>query len=933
MRSFALITLLLCSYFNVLAGGKITGKVTDEKSGETVIGAVVVVKGTSLGATTDIDGNFMLTADAGTYTLEIKYVGYQTKEVSDVVVTDNKETSVKIAIAQASETQLAEVVVRTSLKKENISALYVQQKNAATISDGISADVIKRSPDRNTGEVLKRVSGTTIQDNKFVIVRGLSDRYNTAILDHAVLPSTEPNRKAFSFDIIPANVIDNIVINKAATPDLPGDFAGGVISIFTKEVPTKNFASISLTGTYNTVSSFQSFKTGYKSPTDILGFDNGTRQLPSNMPTTNAILTGKYTVAQEINAEKSLNNDFSVNERSGMPGGSIQATMGRAYDLKNKAHTGFVAGLSYSHNETVLRDVYRRYDNFDYKDNVYKYSTNLGGIFNYGYTAGKVKLVWKNLYNRNFDDNFLFREGNNYSSSKYINYYAFDLIQKSLLKSAIEGTVNVGKKQNKLNWVAAYNRIENNQPDQKKVTYFRDETTGEMIADNSTVGKSNNRLFSNLSENIYIASVNYIMPFEFNGTKNTLKVGGLGQYRHRNFDARYIGMVPDLDPSNTAAAPYIGSTLPLADLYNNTAISNGVYKLADITSGSDVYDASTTTGAAYAMLDDRISERLRIVWGSRIEYFNLKLNSDLYGKPLTVDTTWIDFLPSANFTYALTEKANLRASYFRSVARPELREIAPFAYYDYELSALVNGNPRLMRSQIHNADLRYEIYPNNGEVISGSVFFKHFKNTIENEVYSSGISTFEIKPNNYPSAYNVGIEGDIRKNLTFIAPESFLQRVTFYTNASLIRSLVEDTTKGALDRPLTGQSNYVINSSLTYMTEDNKMSFSVMYNRIGQRIYLVGQGGGSTGFNLGNVFERPRNLLDLQASYALSEKAELRVSVKDVLNATYLFYYDQNGNKKFDDPVYTDQVNSAEDYILTKYRPGTSVLVNFTYKF
>jgi TonB-dependent receptor len=931
MRSLVLFTVLMCSFITAIAGGKIKGKVSDAKNGETIIGAVVMIKGTSNGTATDIDGNFVLEAAAGTHVLEVKYVGYQTKEVSDVKVEENKDVTVSITLTQASSTQLAEVTVQSSLKKENIGAIYVMQKNAATISDGISADLIKRSPDRSTGEVLKRVSGTTIQDNKFVIVRGLSDRYNCAIVDNAILPSTEPNRKAFSFDIIPANVIDNIIITKAATPDLPGDFAGGVISIHTKEIPDKNFNTVTIGTNYNTVSTFQPFKTGYKSPTDILGFDNGTRQLPSNMPTTDQILTNKLTKAQQIQAENSLNNDYSIKERKGLPAASLQASMGRVWDKKNNQHIGLIAAMTYGHTETVMKDVVRNYDNYRYKDNTYKYSTNLGGMVNLGYSAGKMKLVWKNLYNRNFDDNFLFREGNNFSSSKYINYYAFDLTQKSLLKSSLEGNLNVGRGQNKLNWVLAYNHITNNQPDQKKSTYFMD--NGVMVADNSSIGKANNRLFSNLSENIYIANVNYTMPFELGKVKSSLKVGGMVQLRNRDFSARYLGFTPDNDPNNPNAASYVNSTLPIADLYSKNAISNGVYLLNDITSGSDKYTAQTTTGAAYAMIDNKFSERIRLVWGARLETFNLGLNTSLYGKALNIDTTWIDVLPSANFTYAVNEKSNLRASYYHTLARPELREIAPLSYFDYEMSALVNGNPKLMRTQIKNADLRYEVFPNNGEIMSASVFYKHFTNTIENEVYSSGISTFEIKPNNYPSAYNVGIEGDIRKTLAFIAPSTFMERMSFYANAAYIKSLVNDTTPNSKDRALTGQSNYVMNTSLSYTTEDGKVSFNALYNRIGQRIYLVGQGGGSTGFMLGNVFERPRNLLDLQVTYNISKRSEFRASVKDLLNAPYILYYDQNGNKKFDNPVFTEQVVSTEDYILQKYRPGTSVMFQYTYKF
>jgi TonB-dependent receptor len=930
MRSIVLFTLFVCSFFTAVAGGKITGKVTDEKNGETIIGAVVVIKSTGQGTTTDIDGNFELSAEPGTYVLEFKYIGYQNKEVSDVIVEDKKDTKMTVTLSQAKSTELAEVTVKSSLKKENISALYVVQKNSAAISDGISADVIKKSPDRNTGEVLKRVSGTTIQDNKFVIVRGLSDRYNVAIVDNAVLPSTEPNRKAFSFDIIPANVIDNIIITKAATPDLPGDFAGGVISIHTKDIPDKNFTNVTLGTIYNTVSSFQPFKSGYKSPTDILGFDNGTRQLPGDMPSTNKILSNTLTKTEQIKAEKSLNNDYSITQRSALPGMTFQGSVGRTWNLKDNKHTGLIAAASYSHNETVLRNVMRHYDNYDYTDNSYKYSTNIGGMVNYGYTTGKMKLVWKNLYNRNFDDNFLFREGNNLSTSKYINYYAYDLIQKALFKSSLEGDLNVGKGQSKLNWVVAYNRINNNQPDQKKTTYFDD--NGTMVADNGSIGKANSRFFSNLGENVYIANVNYSTPYQFMKHKSSFKVGGLMQYRNRDFSARYLGLVPDNDPSNPNVGEYLNSSLPIATLYGNNSIDKGVYTLNDITSGSDKYSASTMTAAGYAMSDNRFNERTRIVWGARVESFHLKLNTTLSGNALTVDTTWLDILPSANFTYALTEKSNFRASYYRTVARPEMREIAPLSYYDYEMSALVNGNPKLVRTQINNGDLRYEIFPNNGEIFSGSVFYKHFTNTIENQVYSSGISTFEIRPNNYKSAYNVGIEADMRKSLKFIAPESFMERMSFYINAAYIKSLVNDTAKNALNRPLTGQSNYVINTSLGYSSNDGKMSFNVLYNRIGERLYLVGQGGGSTGYNLGNVYERPRNLLDCQVSYVLSKKSEFRLSVKDILNAQYLFYYDQNGNKKFDNPVFSKQINSAEDYVLQKYRPGTTFQFTYTYK-
>ncbi len=937
MRIVPLLALMLLSSLYALAGGKITGNIKEEKTGETIIGATVIVKGTPHGAVTDVDGNFAIALDAGTYTLEVKYIGFQTKEIEDVKVTNGASTNVNVLMSEAGNTQLQEVVIRSSLKKENVSALYALQKNSASVSDGISADVIKKSPDRSTGEVLKRVSGTTIQDNKFVIVRGLSDRYNTALIDNAILPSTEPNRKAFSFDIIPANLIDNIIITKSGTPDLPGDFAGGVINILTKEIPEQNFNNISIGTSYNTVSTFKTFKSGTHSSTDFIGFDDGMRQLPSGFPTTSKIISGNLSAADQQAAEKSLNNDYTVKERSALPGISLQGSLGRSYLLKGNRSFGVIGALTYNHTESINgttdNPIIRRYDNYDFKDNSYQYSTNVGALLNFGYSFGKSKLVLKTLYNKVFDDNFLYREGYNYGSSKFINYYAFDLIQKSLFKTSLEGDHQLGKGQSKLNWVVSYNKISNNQPDQKKNTYFRDISSPDapLVADNNSVGKANNRFFSDLNENLYTGALNFTIPVNFLN-KTSIKAGVLGQYRSRTFDARYIGLKLD----NTVAGSDEVVSRPLQTLYANDAIDAGYYQLDDITSGSDKYDAKTIAGAGYAMADSRITDKFRAVLGIRTEYFNVQLNSTLSGKPLNINKTWVDPLPSLNLTYALTSRSNLRASYYRSVARPELREMAPFSYYDFEMSALVNGDPQLERTKIHNADLRYEIFPKAGEVLSASVFYKFFKNTIENEVYSLGISQFEINPKNYYSAYNVGVEAEARKNLDFIAPKSFLKNMTFYVNLAYIKSLVNDTTANSEDRPLSGQSNYVVNTSLSYSALDGKLNFNVLYNRIGQRIYLVGQGGGTAAASnsLGNAYENSRNLLDFQVAYSISKRSELKFNIKDLLNSPIVFYYDQNGNKKFDKVDYKEGVTDpTQDYILKKYRPGSTYSLTYTYRF
>lgn len=929
--------LMLMLGFAVTAGaqGTVAGKITDGKTGEPLIGVTVwIPKMPSVGTVTDVDGKYELKVPDGVYEVQVKYMGYETKEIADVKVTKGNVVTLNAAVNEEKTKELQGVIVRSTLKRETLNALYITQKNAATVSDGISAEAIKKSPDKSTGEVLKRVSGTTIQDNKFVIIRGLSDRYNAALIDNAFLPSTEPNRKAFSFDIIPAALIDNIVISKSATPDLPGDFAGGAINILTREMPDANFNSISIGTTYNTVATFNQFQTGYKTATDILGFDNGARQLPKGLPASES-LTGRNVGPDEsLKYLSMLNNDLSITDRKGLPGASLQASLGRLYKIKNGNNRfGLTAALTYNHTENVKKDVERIYGDLNVKDQVYNYNTNLGALLNLGYSFGSSKIVLKNLYNRTFDDNFLSRDGYDFSRTSFIKYYAYDLIQKSLFKTSLEGDHKIGEGQSKINWLLSYNYVGNNQPDQRKVSYARQNANDPFSADIMSLGKANNRLFSDLNESIVNAGVNFSTPYRFL-VKSSLKIGVMSMYRHRDFTNRYIGGVLQSGTSGSDEKSIREASVD--QIFSQSNLDKKVFQFVDQTGPGDAYKATAITNAAYAMSDNKITDKLRIVWGVRMESYNLKIESPaLLQSGQKVDTVWNDLLPSANLSYALNDKSNLRFSYFKSVARPELREVAPIDYYDYELITNIAGNPRLTRGRIDNLDLRYEIFPRAGEVLSGSVFYKRFGNTIENFMFGDNSST-EIQTRNYGTANNIGAELEIRKALDFIGKAEFLKQLSFYANLAYIHSKVE--LKGdnmnyrngyRNSRPLSGQSPYVINTGLSYNALEGKLNFNVLYNRIGQRIAYVGGKG-----KFADVYEAPRNLLDFQVAYNLSKRSEFRLNVKDILNSRIRFYYDQNDNKKFDNPTFSStSVDPDQDFIFQQYRPGTTLSLTYTYKF
>ncbi len=904
--------------------GKISGTVSDKKTGETLIGVTVKIKGTTKGVSTDVDGRYTLQAMAdGKYTLEFSYVGYKTKEVSDVEVKGPAITSLNVVLDEAAGQNLGEVVVKASFKQESVNSLYAKQKNSSVISDGVSSDQIKKSPDKNTSDVLKRVSGATVQDNKFVVIRGLSDRYNNATLDGSSLPSTEPNRKAFSFDIVPSNLVDNLIISKTATPDLPADFTGGAIQIATKDIPDNNFISFGVGAGYNTESTFKNFKSGARNATDYLGFDNGDKALPSNFPSRSRISSG-LTSAQQISAMRSLSQDWKIYNNTALPTQNYQFTLGRVKDFKESTNKfGALFSLTYRNAQTINNDVIRDYVNYDYHDNIYRFSTSLGAIANFAYTYGKSKITFKNIYNRAYDDSFLSREGFNSDRGRDIKFFAFDLMQKSLFKSTVEGSHGLGENNSKITWNVSYANILNDQPDQKKISYQRNPSDAGTanyvyIASTGTLSKENSRLFSKLNEDNYSGGVNYTLPLKMFSQLATFKTGLSSIYRDRTFDARFVGFRANTGAENADAI----SKRPLSTLYGADAINNGAYSLDDISADADSYNAHSLTNAGYVMLDNKFGEKSRLVWGVRVEQFNVVLDAKVPSPQTSVNDNYVDVLPSANYTYSLTPKINLRASYYRTLARPEFRELASAAIYDYELLALQQGNPSLKEAKIDNADIRFELYPQAGQIISVSAFYKKFHNAIESYNQDAG-STRIITYINSDNVDVYGLEFEFRKSLDFIAKTDFLKQTTFYTNLSLIKSKVETANTGInlkqTSRPMVGQAPYIINAGLQHNFLGDKLSFNALYNRVGRRLVVAG------GVLFPEIWEVPRDVIDLQlALKVLKNKGELKFNAGDILNSRFTQYYDNDLNKKYD---------RSSDETISSYKPGSNFSLSFSYTF
>ena len=905
--------------------GKISGKVTDKASGETLIGLTVGVDESTKGASTDVEGRYSLTLSPGTYNLSFRYLGYQTKKITGVTVIEGKITSLDIIIAETTSQSLKEVVVTASFKQESVGALYAQQKNSARVSDGISAESIKKSPDKNTGEILKRVSGTTIQDNKFVIIRGLADRYNSASLDNGVLPSTEPNRKAFSFDIVPANMVDNIVINKTATPDIAGDFAGGNVQILTKDIPDKNFVNFGMGCGYNTQTTFKNFQSSKRNTSDYFGFDNGERTLAANFPSTNKIVNNLLSPEQNINALKSLPQDFNVYNSSAPLNQNYQFSIGKVKEYEKTGNKiGAILALTYRNSQNTNLGIDRNYHVYNFKDEQYKFSTNVGGLANLAYNFKKSRITLKNIYNRTFDDQYTYRSGTNVALNGDIKFYAFDLIQKSLFKTALEGEHKIGEQNSKLKWTLGFANVINDQPDQRKVNYIRNDadkinSPNAYYASVTNIGKENTRLSSYLKENIYSAEIGFTKPIKFFKNTATFKTGLASTYRNRDFNVRFLGaqLIPDFDPS----VDNLIRIRPIQSIFGLDLINQGKYKLNEINNDGDSYDANSIVNAAYAMLDNKIGKKSKIIYGIRVEQFSLKLNTAK--TPNIVEQNFIDILPSVNYVYSVTEKSNIRAAYFRTLARPEFRELAPFAFYDYERASNVQGNPKLQRAIIDNADLRFEFFPSPGQIMSVSAFYKKFKNAIENSLYDAN-STPDVSYFNADKATVFGLEFEFRKDLSFLGTNKVLKNTSIYTNLSLIKSKVKNPINSSFiesERPMAGQSPYVINAGVQYTALNNKLNLNLLYNRIGKRIIVAG------GQQFESSYEAPRDVLDFQIGLkVLKTKGEFKFNANDILNNYNDVYLNSRTHKRL------AQLLTTSDTV-GKYETGVNYSLSFNYNF
>jgi TonB dependent receptor/CarboxypepD_reg-like domain/TonB-dependent Receptor Plug Domain len=923
-----LLSFIIClSGFNLSAQkGKIEGKVTDAKTGTVITGATVMIDGSKAGVSTNTDGYFIISVDAGKkHVITLSSINYKPKEITDIEVTVNSVTHLDIVLETAAKTE-TEVVVKSSATKrlETSAALIAYQKNTAVVAQVISAEAIRRSPDKNTGEVLKRAPGTSVQDGKYLVVRGLADRYNQAMLNGILLSSTEPDRKTFSFDLFPAAVIDNIIVNKAFVPELPGEWAGGLVQVNTKDIPAKGFLNIQLGTGFNTQTISKPFYRYDGGKYDWLGLDDKTRKLP----TENFPVKTKFQVLtqDEKNAyAKQFTNTWNVNSGDAGLNASVQINGGFNTKLFGKKAGGLIA-VSYSKSNRNLAFDNKFFSinganadvNFDYHNNKYSQDVLLGGLVNFTLQLNNFnKINIKNLFNINASDYTTLRTGKDFESDPVLgeNVRAKELAFKSNIynNTQITGEHNLAKLNTKLKWYGGFGILDQYIPDQRRIQYNQNVSSPNQpylaLISNSLSQKTGSRFFSNLNDYIYTAGADAAKTFRWLHNNQTVKAGYLFQVKDRLFDARPFSL-------------YLSSDNPVIraqeenSIFGNANIGDVTNKFSfdEISGNRFRYIANSILNAGYLQLDNQLSDKIRLVWGARAEHFDQVVGSLRKSDPRHVYSKVLDILPGVNFTYKVNPKTNIRIAASQTVIRPEFREISSFAFFDFELGATILGNPNLARTKITNVDVRYELYPGAGELITIGAFYKYFDKPIELYFNQSGVgtsSTFNYL--NAEKAVGYGLELELRKKLTFIP---VLKNATLYSNISYIQNEVKDS-KANINRPMQGQSPYVINIGLQYDVEKAGLSTTLLFNQIGRRILYVGNE------QVPAIWENPRPVLDFQiAKKLLKGKGEIKMNVSDILNKPAYFYHDLDNNKLF---------KSSADAMAIKRNYGTTFSLSFGY--
>jgi TonB-dependent receptor len=867
--------------------GVVWGIVSDTE-GPLIEAPIQVVGNKKLQVLTDIEGRYRLELPPGTYSLRISYELHKSVRLERVLVEAGKVTKLDAQLL-TDEEAVDTVEIVEEADKGSLEGMTLSRQRASTIGDQVGRGEISKTPAANAAQAAQRVPGATIVGNRFVYVRGLGERYTNSLLNGSPLPSPEPDRAAIPLDVFPSLIIDSLAIVKTFTPDSPADFAGGSVRIQTRELPTKPLFQVSLGLGYNDHATFRDRIAQRGSSTDWLGYDDGTRDMPE-------VLEGRPLTAlspsETLEATQGVNSYMSSIESFTPPNHSVSVVAGDGWKLPNDQRLGALVTFNYGRSFSYRDDgVIRTYQQELAADG----STVIAPQTDYDVTTGVDKVNWGSLASVSYwptsnhrltilgihtqlaDSGAQVVQGFNDGRSTDIVNTRLKYVSRALNVGQLRGEHDFPSlSRARLEWSASLSHASRNEEDTRDTVFQKDQSSGEWLS--LTTPDNGSHLYAEQGETALWTGVDWTQPLSEDPEATKLKFGAALNTKSRGFEQRrfhleYIGIPISCGTTYTADCP--------DKLFTPQNIDDGNLFLVEDTSDEDAYKAQLDVYAGYGMVDLAVVKNFRVVGGVRVEATNQDLDPYAQfpgGRNLPgTKIEEVDWLPAASLAYSPTKATKARLAYGRTLARPQLREMASFVYAPYFGATPYGGNPNLKLTYINNYDTRFEFYPTLKEVLAFSFFYKTFKDPIENIVVDSGGGV--IVPQNSPGAKLVGVEFEARKTLEFASQT--LKDVSVIANLTLARSQIEmeggDNLATNLSRPMVNQAPYVVNVAIDYANEALGFGARALYNVSGKKIVEVGTRG------LDDAYEQPKHTIDVTLTKEFGKHIQLKLNAINIL--------------------------------------------------
>ena len=914
--------------------GVITGVVNDGEMNDVLPFANVLVKEINKGVMTDFEGKYSVELEPGTYTLVFSFVGYQTQEITGIEVKGNQEKIVNV-ILNAAASQLDEVVITTTARRNTEASVLNLQKKSVNLFDGLSLEAVKKTGASNVASAVKSVPGVSLQDGKFVYVRGLGDRYTKSTLNGMDIPGLDPDRNTVQLDIFPTNLIENVIVYKSLTADLPADFTGGAVDIVTKDFSAREEYNFTFGMGYNPDMHFNDkFLQEDASGTDFLGFDDGQRDDPFALGITTPQPFENDPRLTEIT--RSFNPVMAAEEETSLMNFNFGFNTSNQFNLKGDNKLGYIASLGYR-NEVIHYDDFtqnflfkpQQLDEFDLvpnrlqKGRLSKQSTVLSGLAGLTYKTdfSKYKLILMHIQNGEkragkFDQESFITNAATFLSDN------LEYTERFISNALITGKHSFNQDSKfEFDWKvnAALSSVDDK--DVRSTLFEFDD--GNFII-RPSIGEPR-RIWRDLDETNISSKANFEYNHNLFDKNAKLKFGGAQVYKQRDFAInQYVIRIQGIP-----AEPFDGDPNRLLIEQNLwTPDNSGGTYLFNTFEPANVYESASTVFAAYASEELKVTENLKAILGLRFEKFDLNYTGQNTLGDELIDARLLDeadLFPSANLIYAVNDNTNLRLSYARSTARPSFKEASNAQIFDPITNITFNGNLDIKPTYVDNFDIRYEIFSDEGGLIALSGFYKDFTDPIELSIF--GLQAInDVQPRNLGSAQVYGAEFEFRKNLSFVT--ATLEKFSLNTNISIIESeqtMNEAEFQGRLSavrdgenidnkRQLQGQSPFLINAGLTYDDNYKGIQAGFYYNVQGKTLEIVGIG------QVADVFSEPFHSLNFNGSKKFGKDFNKSISlgVDNLLNDKRQSFYQSFG---------------TEDTLYSNFSPGLEISLKYTYKF